>query len=154
METPEHLLLEHPFLAGLDPALGRPLAGCARNLRFAAGAFLFREGEPADEFYLIREGRVALELHVPARSPLVIAAIGDGDIVGLSWLAPPHRWAFDARATAETRAFGLDAGCVRERCEENHHLGYEMMKRILPVTVRRMQAARQQLLDVYGHHPE
>ncbi len=153
METLEHLLLGHPFLAGLDPALGRMLAGCARNLRLAPGDFLFREGVVADEFYLIREGRVVLELHVPGRAALAIATIGDGDIVGVSWLVAPQRWAFDARAAADTRVFGLDAGCLRDKCEADHHLGYEMMKRILPVMVRRMQAARQQLLDVYGHHP-
>jgi CRP-like cAMP-binding protein len=151
VETLEHLLLAHPFFAGVDPAFGPLLAGCARNLRFAPGAYLFREGEAADEFYLIREGRVALELHAPARSPIVIASLGGGEMVGASWLAPPYRWGFDARATADTRAFGLDAKCLRGKCDADPHLGYEMMRRILPVMVRRMQAARRQMLDVYGH---
>lgn len=150
METLERLLLGHPFFASLDPAIGRVLVGCARNLRFAAGEFLFREDTPADEFFLIREGTVALELHVPGRPPLVIATLGAGEIVGASWLVPPYRWNFDARAVTPTRAFGVDATCLRTKCEADHHFGYEMMKRLLPVMVGRMQAARQQLLDVYG----
>ena len=153
METLERLLLADPFLAGLEPALARQLTGCVRNLRFAAGAYLLREGDAADEFYLIREGRVALELHTPGLPPLTIAALGAGDLVGASWLAPPYRWGFDARASTTTRAFGLDARCLREKCDADHHLGYEMMRRLLPVMVQRMQAARRQMLDVYGHRP-
>ena len=151
METLERLLLAHPFLAGIDPAVGRVLVGCARNLRFAPGAYLFREGEPADEFYLIREGTIALELHVPARAPIVIATLGAGDVAGASWLVAPYRWGFDARATSELRAFGIDARCLRDKCEADHHLGYELMRRLLPVMVDRMQAARRQMLDVYGN---
>lgn len=153
METLERLLLAHPFLAGLDPALGGVLVGCARNLRFAPGAFLFREGEAADTFYLIREGSVALELHIPGRPPLVVATLGEGELVGASWIVPPYRWSYDARATTPTRAFGLDAACLRQKCDADHHLGYEMMKRLLPVMVKRMEAGRHQLLDVYGPSP-
>ena len=153
METLERLLLGHPFLAGIDPAFGRLLVGCARNARFAAGDFLFREGEPADVFYLLREGSVALEVNVPGRAPLVIATLGAGELVGASWLVPPYRWNNDARATAPARAFGMDAACLRRKSEADHHLGYEMMKRLMPVMVKRMHAARQQLLDVYGSVP-
>ena len=153
METLERLLLGHPFFAGIEPALGRLLVSCARNLRFAPGQFLCREGEPANEFFLIREGTVALELHVPGRPPMVIATVGEGEIVGASWLLPPYRWGNDARAVTPTRAFGMDATCLRDKCEADHHVGYEMMKRFLPVMVRRMQAARQQMVDVYGQPP-
>lgn len=150
METLERVLAAHPFLAGLEAGAVRTLAGCARNLRFAPGDYLLREGGAADAFYLLREGRVALELHVPAHTPMVIASLGAGEIVGASWLVPPYRWGFDARATAPTRAFALDAACLRGKCEADHHLGYEMMKRVLPVMVSRLHATRHQLLDVYG----
>ncbi len=150
METLERLLLGQKFFAGIDPAIGRLLVGCARNARFAPGDFLFREDAPADEFFLIREGEVALELHMPGHPALVIATLGAGEVVGASWLVPPYRWNFDARAVVPTRAFGVNAACLRDKCEADHHLGYELMKRLLPVMVGRMQAARQQLLDVYG----
>jgi CRP-like cAMP-binding protein len=150
METLERLLLAHPFLAGLEPEFGHTMVGCVRNVRFDDGEYLFREGGPADSFYLLREGQVALELKVPARDPVVFSTIGAGELVGASWLLPPYRWGFDARATAPTRAFALDAACLRGKCDADPHFGYAMMKRVLPIIVQRMIDTRQQLLDVYG----
>lgn len=150
MKRIEQILLEHPFLAGCDPAHGALLAGCARNHAFDAGRYLFREGGPADEFFLIRHGRVALEIAAPGRSPIVFTTLGEGEIVGASWLVPPYRWHFDARAVEPTRAIGVDAACLRARCEADHDLGYEMMKRFAPILLQRLQATRLQILDVYG----
>lgn len=78
--------------------------------------------------------------------------MGVGDFVGASWLIPPYRWAFDARAVELTRATSIDAACLRGKCEADHDLGYEMMKRFLPPLVKRLHATRLQLLDVYGKH--
>ncbi|ASL25232.1 cyclic nucleotide-binding domain-containing protein [Azotobacter chroococcum] len=150
MESLEEILGRHPFFAGFEAEHGRLVAGCARNVRFAAGQYLFREGDPADEFFLIRHGRVALELVEPGRPPVVFATLGEGEIVGASWLLPPYRWRLAARATELTRAIGIDAACLRGKCETDHHLGYAMMKRFLPILVDRLQATRLQLLDVYG----
>ncbi|MFB8830749.1 cyclic nucleotide-binding domain-containing protein [Azotobacter sp. CWF10] len=129
MESLEDILDRHPFFAGFEAAHGRLVAGCARNVRFAAGQYLFREGDPADEFFLIRHGKVALELIEPGRPPVVFATLGEGEIVGASWLLPPYRWRLAARAVELTRAIGIDAACLRGKCEADHHLGYEMMKR-------------------------
>jgi CRP-like cAMP-binding protein len=141
---------EHPFFAGFTPEQSRVLSGCARNHRFDAGHYLFREGDPADEFFLIRHGRVALEIVAPGQAPVVIATLGKGEIVGASWLVAPYRWMFDARAIDLTRAIGIDAACLRGKCDADPQLGYEMMKRFLPVLVKRLNATRLQLLDVYG----
>lgn len=150
MEGLEHILREHPFFAGLDPAHNRLISGCARNHRFNAGHFLLREGDSANEFFLIRHGKVALEIVAPGQAPIVVATLGAGEIVGTSWLIPPYRWTFDVRAVELTRAIGMDARCLREKCEADHDLGYELMKRFLPVFVKRLEATRLQLLDVYG----
>ena len=93
---------------------------------------------------------MALELVEPGRPPVVFATLGEGEIVGASWLLPPYRWRFAARAVELTRAIGIDAACLRGKCEADHHLGYEMMKRFLPILVERLQATRLQILDVYG----
>ena len=143
-------LAEHPFFEGFAPEQSRILSGCARNHRFDAGHYLFHEGDPADEFFLIRHGRVALEIVAPGRAPVVIATLGKGEIVGASWLVAPYRWMFDARAVEMTRAIGIDAACLRGKCDADPKLGYEMMKRFLPVLVQRLNATRLQLLDVYG----
>jgi CRP/FNR family transcriptional regulator, cyclic AMP receptor protein len=150
MEGLERIVLAHPFFAGLETELGQVVSGCARNLRFDAGKYLFHEGDAANEFYLIRHGAVALEILPPGQSAIIFATEREGDIVGTSWLVPPYRWRFDARAVELTRAIGIDAQCLRDKCEADHHLGYELMKRFLPVIVQRLDETRLQLLDVYG----
>jgi CRP-like cAMP-binding protein len=148
----ERIVGEHPFFAGLSPEYSQLVAGCARNHRFEAGQYLFHEGEPAREFFLIRHGKVALEITAPGRAPIVFATLGEGEIVGASWLVPPYQWMFEARAVELTRAIGIDAECLRRKSEADHHLGYELMKRFLPVFVKRLHETRLQILDVYGQH--
>ncbi len=150
MEGLESILAKHPFFMGFAPEHGQLVAGCARNRRYDAGEYLFREGAAADEFFLIRHGQVALEMGAPGRPTIVFATLGEGEIVGASWLVPPYRWSYDARAVTLTRAIGIDAACLRAKCEADHHLGYEMMKRFLPVLVQRLHATQLQILDVYG----
>jgi len=152
MEGLERIVLAHPFFAGLEAKLGQVISGCARNLRFEPGQYLAHEGDPANEFYLIREGKVALEILPPGQPAVVFTTEGEGDIVGASWLVPPYRWRFDARAMELARVIGIDAKCLRDKCEADHHLGYEMMKRFLPVIVQRLDETRLQILDVYGKH--
>ena len=152
MEGLERILSEHPFFAAFPKEHRELLAGCAKNHRFNAGQFVFHEGDAANEFYLIRHGKIALEIVAPGRQPIVFETLQDGDIVGASWLVPPYRWMFDARAVDLTRAIGLDAACLRGKCEADHHLGYEMMKRFLPILVGRLHATRLQILDAYHKH--
>jgi CRP/FNR family transcriptional regulator, cyclic AMP receptor protein len=144
------LLAEHPFLAGLEPDAIETMAGCARNVRFDAGTYICREGEPAGTFLLLRKGRVALETHAPGRGPVAFQTLGPGQMLGVSWLVPPHRWEFDARVLELTRALSFDAVCLRGKCDADHSLGYRLMLRFVPELVRRMQAARLQSLNVYG----
>jgi CRP/FNR family transcriptional regulator, cyclic AMP receptor protein len=148
----ERIVSEQPFFAGLSPEYSQLVAGCASNHMFKSEQYLFREGEPANEFFLIRHGKVALEISAPGRAPIVFATLGPGEIVGASWLISPYQWMFDARATELTRAIGIDAACLRRKCDADHHLGYEMMKRFLPVFVKRLHDTRLQILDVYGRH--
>ena len=150
MEGLERVIREHRFFAGLDARFVELVCGCAKNVRFEAGQVLFREGEPANEFYLLRHGRVALEVAAPGRGRLAFQTLGEGEIVGVSWLLPPYRWTFDAVALELTRAIAIDGACLRAKCESDHHLGYEMMKRVVPIIVERLHATRLQILDVYG----
>ena len=152
MRTLASVLAEHPFFAGLEPRYLELLAGCASNVRFNAGEFVFREGEAANQFYLIRHGKVALEIFVPERGPVTIQTIDAGDVLGWSWLFPPYRWHFDARAMELTRAIAFDGQCLRSKCDEDHDLGYELMRRFARIITERLQATRLQLLDVYGVH--
>jgi CRP/FNR family transcriptional regulator, cyclic AMP receptor protein len=149
-QTLEGILAQHPFLEGMDPRHLEVLVGCASNVRFDAGQFLFREGEEANQFYFIRQGRVAVEIFAPQRGPITLETISDGDVLGWSWLVPPFYWRFDAHAVEVVRAIALDGKCLRAKCEEDTHLGYELLKRFANIIDRRLQATRMQLLDLYG----
>ena len=151
MEGLERFVREHPFFAGLEEGFLGLVCGCARNVVFQAGDYLFHEGAPADQFYLLRHGRVGLEITVPGRSAVTFQTLVAGEIVGVSWLFPPYRWTYDARALELTRAIALDAACLRGKCEQDHDLGYDLMKRFVPVVVERLHATRMQILDVYGN---
>lgn len=147
----EQILEEHAFLGGLDRRACDLVGGCAEHVTFEAGAYLFHEGGPADTLYLIRHGRVALEVAVPERGAITIQTLGPDEIIGISWLVPPYRWAFDARALGLVRAIAIDARCLRDECEKDHDFGYKLMMRFMPVLIERLQATRIQILDVYGN---
>jgi len=150
MEGLERIVAEHPFFAGLGESFTTLVSGCAKNVRFEAGQYLFHEGDPADEFYLLRHGQVALQLTAPGRGTVTFLTVGPGEPFGVSWLIPPYKWTFDARAPELVRAIAIDATCLRQKCEADHDLGYEVMKRFMTVLVQRLQATQLQILDVYG----
>jgi CRP-like cAMP-binding protein len=151
MQRIDALLQRLPVFTRLDDGQLQLLAGCATNVRFAAGEMLFREGDAADQFYVVRHGAVALELFVPTRGPVTIETFEPGDVIGWSWLFPPHRWSFDARALTLVRATIFDGACLRGKCEEDPVLGYDVMSCFAQVLVDRLQATRLRLLDVYGN---
>jgi CRP-like cAMP-binding protein len=144
------ILKQHPFLAGLSDEHMHTIVGCASNVRFPEGASIIREGELANTFYLIRTGRVALEVDVSGKGGLRIQTTGPGEILGWSWLISPYRWHFSGVAVVDTRAIALDGECLRTKCEKDPHFGYEMLKRLSQVMERRLEATRLQLLDMYG----
>ena len=152
MQTLEPYLAEHPFLKGLDPRHLNIIVGCASNVSFDAEQYILHEGEEAANFYIIHQGKVALEIFTSDRGPITIQTIGEGDVLGWSWLIPPYHWHYDARAIEPTIAIALDAKCLRIKCEEDHDLGYELLKRFTHVITQRLEATRLQLLDVYGVH--
>ena len=150
MRSIDDLLHEHPFFAGLDSEALTLLAGCAANRRFNPGDYLYREGTPAETFYVIRHGRVAIEAHDQPRGAVVIETMGEGEVLGWSWLIPPHRWMFDARAVDSTRVVVFDGTCLRAKCDEDPRLGYAILKRVAAVMFDRLQGTRVRLLDLYG----
>lgn len=150
MHTLAEEIAQSPLFAGMSEDDLGLIAGCGRNVGFDEGELLFRDGGPADTFYLLRRGRVALELHTPERGGLVVETIEPGDVVGWSWLFPPYRWHFDGRAVTAVRAVAFDGACLRGKCEDDKELGYELMKRFGQVMIDRLQHARVRLVDVFG----
>ena len=148
--TIEDLLAESPFFKDLDSPYRSMLAGCGSNVVFRAGDFVFRDGDEAHRFYLLRAGKVSLEIEVPGRGAMIIQTVGEGEVMGWSWIVPPYRKQYDARAVELTRAIAFDAACIRKKCEEDPKLGYEFFKRFALVIAQRLSAMRLQLLDFYA----
>jgi CRP/FNR family transcriptional regulator, cyclic AMP receptor protein len=148
MKGIDELLRQHPFVQGLEDGIIGLISGCAKQVVFQANDYVFREGSAADSFYLIRHGTVALEMFVPGRGPFTFLTVKSGQILGADWLIPPYRSSFDARAVELTRTIAFDGKCLRDKCEADHHVGYEMMKRFIPPLVERLQMARLQSLEL------
>ncbi|HEY7150682.1 MAG TPA: cyclic nucleotide-binding domain-containing protein [Solirubrobacterales bacterium] len=148
MKTLAELLSEVPAFVGLTEGHRELIGGCGRNVILPRGDYVFREGDPANAFYAIRRGDVALELGAPAT--LVIETLHAGDVLGWSWLFPPYRVRYDARVTDDVHAIAFDGACLREKCDADHDLGYELMRRFAQIITARLQSTRLRLLDVYG----
>ena len=146
------IVAEHTLFAGLGDDFLNLVSGCARNVRFSAGEYLISAGDDAAEIFLIREGNVGLEISAPGHGRMTFQSTGPNEVIGLSWLVPPYRWTYDARAREDVRAISLDASCLRNKCDADPALGYEVMKRFMPTLVERLHNTRLQMLDVYGTH--
>lgn len=143
-------LATHPFLHGMSRDQLGVLAETACEVRFPARHRLFEDGGNANRFWLIRSGHVALDLHVPGEGPMVIETIGMGELLGLSWLFPPYKWAFGAVAVTPIGTFEFDAAAVRAACAADPALGYELTGRLTRVLASRLQATRIRLIGRSG----
>ena len=138
-------IAQHRIFKDLEPRYLALLTEVAMFKEFAAGEVIFREGDPANRFYLILDGEVALESAKRDRPAVVLQTIGRDDVLGWSWLFPPYYWHFDARATVPTKAIFFYGTWLRENCERDHDFGYEMMKRMSAIIIERLQATRKKL---------
>ena len=150
MTTLEPILRKQPFFADLPDADLKLISGCAKNVRFETGEVMAKEGQAADEFFLIREGRVAVAIPSPRGGRLNIDTIDPGEVAGWSWLFPPYVWQFDLTAVTPVRALSMDGRCLRDKCDADPRLGYDLMKRFSHIMVERLAAARLQAIDLYG----
>ncbi len=143
-------LAGHEFAAGLTPRQVERLAAVAVGTDVPAGMRLFDEGGQAATLWLIRAGRIALDLRIPGRDSLIVETLGPGDELGLSWLMPAGRWQFGAVAQVPTATFELSSGVLLNLCEADHELGYQLTRRLLTTAITRLQAARIRILDLYA----
>jgi CRP-like cAMP-binding protein len=135
-----------PVFAGLSADRLRILSQAAMRTRFPAGQKIFQQGEPANRFYIIEEGKVSL-IDEADGEPCRFGIVEAHELLGWSWLFPPHTWRFTARAVTATQAIFFYATPLREACEADHDLGYELMKRFSAVMVQRLQSSREELIE-------
>jgi CRP-like cAMP-binding protein len=146
----EQFLKQNSLFKGMTQDQIELLADCARLVEFEEGQVIFRQGESADTFYVVREGRIAVDIPAADRGTMSIQSLGAGDTLGWSWLFPPYLWHFDARAVEATSTIALDGKCLRGKCDADSAFGYEILKRFSAMVVERLQATRIQLLDMFG----
>jgi CRP-like cAMP-binding protein len=145
------LLAAHAFFDGLEPHLIDKVAGMATVADFPAGTWLARTGTDACMFHAVIQGRAGIELAAAGRSPLLVATVHPGEVVGWSWYVEPHRWHFDVLALDEIRTVAIDGVLLRIACVDDHELGYHVGRRLARIVASRLEATRHQLVDVYGH---
>ena len=150
MKDMEAVVREHAFLRGLDNELIASIAGCGKNVVFQPDEYIFREGDQAQQFYLVKTGLVALEIHMPGRGEISFLTVKGDEILGYSSLVEPHRCLYDARAVESVRAVAFDHHCLLEKCESNHQVGYEILKRAMTGLTQRLHAARLQSANLYA----
>jgi CRP-like cAMP-binding protein len=138
----------HPFLAGMTRTHLALLTECAIAAHFEKGQTILRKGEFAKGFYLIESGEVVLESGEESGQPVVVDTIGPGNVLGWSWMFPPYVWRFTALAVEHIDAIFLYGKTLREYCEKDHSLGYELLKRTSRVMLRRLQATRDRMLSI------
>jgi CRP-like cAMP-binding protein len=150
MKEMKAILSQHHFFKGLKDEHLDSIIGCASYADFKEGDVILKEHGPAENFYLIRDGLVAIETILGESQTLTIQTIGKNDILGWSWLIPPHRSRFNCRAVKPTSTIKFDGKRLREKCDKDCGLGYEVIKRLAGVFAERLEQTRKQLLDMYG----
>lgn len=145
-EPIENVIRQHSFFKGMKPAYLTILTKGAKEMSYEAGQTLFEEGEPANRLFLVQSGEIVIEAHEPGDGAAVIEALREGDVLGWSWLLPPFTWHLRARAIEPSTVIVLDGAHLLVAAEENHSFGYDLMKRVAQLAVRRMQATRRQLV--------
>jgi CRP/FNR family transcriptional regulator, cyclic AMP receptor protein len=142
-----NLLSEQRFFAGIPDRFVATIGELASERRADIDELLWRQGQRADRFYLVKTGRIAIEQYAPGRDPIVVDQASEGDVVGWSWLVAPYRWTFDARAVEPSSLIDIDAAALRDRFGVDPILGYEVMQRFFPVMGRRLSSALERLVE-------
>jgi CRP/FNR family cyclic AMP-dependent transcriptional regulator len=141
----------HPFLRGMDARHLEILAACGMQTQFAPDQVILREGDLANRFYLLVEGKVALQARSTDGHLALVHTLTGGDVLGWSWMFAPFYWHFDAQALEPTTAVFFYGTRLRAECEEDHDFGYELVKRTAAAAIQRLEKTRAQLLQ--GHPP-
>lgn len=145
MAALQKIIAEQPFFKDFDPSYLPFLADCARQVHYEPGHYILREEEPAQNFYLIQQGSVALGTFVVGRGFTTIQSLGKGELLGWSWLIPPYHWHFNAMVVQNTTAIEFDGQPIRQKCQEDHHFGYELLRRVALTIGDRLRATRMRL---------
>jgi CRP/FNR family cyclic AMP-dependent transcriptional regulator len=150
MQSKDEYLAAHEFFAGLNEDFMQFLSEYATERQYKKGEVLFQQGKPADKFYLVRSGQVSVQVPAIVGPTLELQILGENQLLGWSWLIPPYRWNFMARAVEDTDLIEFDGSAILDRCEKDPLFGYELFKRFTALMSKRLEAARQKMMDQWN----
>ena len=150
MSEKQDYLASHAFFKGMNQDFVKLLSEFVTEKHFAEGEVLFQPGKPADRFYLVRSGRVSVQVPALVGPPLELQVLDENQLLGWSWLIPPYRWNFLARAVEETEVYEFDGSAILARCEADPEFGYELFKRFTALMSERLDASRQKMMDQWS----
>lgn len=143
-------LSSHYFFSGLNPEFIEFLARCANQRQLKQDEILFRQGERAHQFFLLRKGSISIEIPAITGPMLEVQNLEPDQILGWSWLIAPYQWNFQARAVESSEVLEFDGDAVLARCEEEPKFGYELVKRFSSLMSERLNAARRKMMDQWN----
>jgi len=153
MEDLTAKLKEHTFCKDFTRDQVDVIASLSTWRDFQTNEVIFRTGDPSDKFFMVFSGHISIAVFLSDRGTTAIETIGEGDILGWSWFSPPYQWRFSAMALEETGAIAVNGKALREICEKDHALGYQILKKLILVYTQRLEMARSQILDLTKHEP-
>ncbi|HEY8521609.1 MAG TPA: cyclic nucleotide-binding domain-containing protein [Gammaproteobacteria bacterium] len=139
-----------PLFSGLPADDIAFLARHAKLRTLEPGEVLFRYGERARHFYLVESGHVTVEVAAVSGPALELQNLGPGLTLGWSWLIPPHKWNFQARAQTAAEVIEFDGEALRARCEQDPRFGYEVLKRFAALMSERLEFARRKMMEAWN----
>lgn len=142
-------LAGHNLLEGLDEEYIDMIAGLATEKRYGTQETVFSRDAAAEEFYIVKEGKVLVEIPSLFGAPVIIQPVAEGQVLGWSWLVPPYRWHFEAVAEVPSTLIVVDGVALREKCEQDNRLGFQLLKRFSRLMMDRLENARRQVIDSY-----
>ena len=146
---PKQKLAQHPFLSGLSPEHVKIMLKNATDVEFKTGDLILKQGEPANQFFLIESGKVIIE--AGKTNEKLVQILTAGEVLGWSWLFPPFCWHFTARALTPTKCKVLNGGYLLVTAEENREFGYVLMRLIAQMVIARLQVTREKMLETQRH---
>jgi len=144
------LLAQHPIFKTLDADTIEAIADHSSEIHVKRGVLIFRQQSEANQFYLVKSGEVSVEIPAIYGAPICMQTLGEAEVLGWSWLFPPYTWHFDARATEDSVLIEFNGAALRERCEQEPKIGYELVKHFAALMMDRLNASRRKVMETYG----
>jgi len=143
-------LSAHEFFSELSDDALKFLSECSSTREIKKGQILFQLGENADKFYVVRHGRITIQMPAILGPNLEIQTLGKDQVLGWSWLISPYKWNFQAKAEEDSVLLQFDGVAILKQCEQDPKFGYALLKKFAGLMSIRLDAARRKMMDEWN----